>query len=552
MTRRKMTGRDLFSWLLLSMLAVASAQAQPPVLPPLYEALGLPEEPDQQPPVIARVFRFEGNTVFTNRQLFKVIAGYYGRPLSRQDLEAARVALTRHYIENGYINSGAVLDEPAVIDGVATFTIVEGVLSDIRLNGNDWLADHYVVGRLRVGAGPPLNVLQLKNQLELLRENPNIKTINAQLHPGPTPGDSLLDVAIEEDNALHLALRFDNARSPSIGAERFSVIASHTNLTGHSDSLSIDYGVTKNGLDDIKFSDDDNITVAYTLPISAHDTTLGASFAQTDSLVVEEPFADLNISSELKEFKVSLRHPFYRSVSSEFAVTIAGERRENETFLESLPGDDDRFSFSQGPQDGVSDVTVLRIDQEFFTRDQQRAVALLSSFRIGLDALDATIGGPVDGRFFSWLGQFQYVQRLGQSNLQALFRVSSQLADSRLLSLEQFALGGVDTVRGYRHNQVVRDNGVALSGELRAPLLIDANGAAILTLVPFIDFGYGWDSGAAPDSINIASTGVGLLLNLDKTLNAHFYWGYPFRDFDDPEDDIQDLGIHFRITWFAF
>ncbi len=528
-------------------LGVVPLHAQQGSLPPVSEIL---EEADPLTEVEATEitgFHFIANTVFTNEELGEVVETYLDKPMTRQDLEVARNELTRFYVEHGYINSGVVLEDPPIVDGVVTFRIVEGVLSDIRLTGNDWLADYYLTHRIRLGAGTPLNVLQLKNQLELLRENPNIKTIKAELHPGPVPGDSLLDVAVEEANALHLGLRFDNARSPSIGAERFSLLVSHTNLTGHSDQISLDYGITKNGIDEIELSGKDNIAVSYALPFTAYDTTFGASYSRTDSLVVEEPFVPLDITSELREVKLSLRQPLYRTLGTEIAITVAGERRENQTFLSGAP-----FSFSQGAQNGESDVSVLRIDQEFSTRDQQQAIALLSTFRIGLDVLDPTIGDPVDGEFFSWLGQFQYILRLGETNNQLLFRVSAQQADRGLLSLEQFALGGVDTVRGYRQNQVVRDNGIALSGELRFPLIFDANGRAILSAVPFVDFGYGWDEGQDSNSINIASTGIGLLLNLNNKLNGYFYWGYPFRDFDDPEDDIQDLGIHFSITWFPF
>jgi hemolysin activation/secretion protein len=37
-------------------------------------------------------------------------------------------------------------------------------------------------------------------------------------------------------------------------------------------------------------------------------------------------------------------------------------------------------------------------------------------------------------------------------------------------SIEQFSLGGIDTVRGYRQNQIVADNGVFGSVELSVPL----------------------------------------------------------------------------------
>ena len=543
----RITWQTALIWLLF--IAVAwPAGTEEPVLPPVHELV-----PDDDPTaplqsISISGFRIVGHTVFSETELSEVVAPFVGRPMSNDSIEEVRRALTLYYVDHGYINSGAVLEDQSVTDGVVTYRIVEGVLSKVNLEGNVWLRDKYVLDRILFDSHTPLNVLTLKNRLELLRRNPNVKTVHAELSPGQFAGDSALDIVVEEDNALHAELRIDNHRSPSIGAERLSLLMSHTNVTGNADSLFLDYGITRNGFDDdIKFFGDDNLDVSYSLPFTAQDTTLTVSYSRSDTLIVQEPFTNLDLASELEEVTIKVRHPLYRDLNTELAVAVAGERRENETFLQDSP-----FSFDPGAQNGESDVTVLRLDLEWVTRDQDRAFAFLSTARFGIDALGATTGGPADGQFVSWLGYLQYIQRLGNTNNQVAFRFSTQITDSNLLSLEQFAIGGVYTVRGYRENQVVRDNGLVLSGEIRMPLVHDANGQAVLSLVPFVDFGYGWDNNDRNDSINITSAGIGILLHLDRKLNAEFYWGHPFRDFDDDEDDIQDLGIHFQVTWLAF
>lgn len=534
------------SWTLL-IAGWSLAMADEPVLPPIVEIL--PKEDPTAPLQAATIrgFRLVGHTVFSDDQLGGVVAPHIGRPISDSLIEEVRRALTLHYIDHGYINSGAILEDQPVVDGVVTYRIVEGVLSGIYLKGNNWLRDQYVRDRISFDSDTPLNVLTLKSKLELLRRNQNIKALHAELNPGEIAGDSNLDIVLEEDDALHAEFIIDNYRSPSIGAERLSLLLSHTNLTGNADRLELDYGITRNGFDDVEFSQDDNFSISYELPISAQDTTLSVRYSRSDTLVIEEPFIDMNIESELQEVMVKVRHPFYRDLNTELAVAIAGERRENETFLLGDP-----FAFSPGDPNGENDVTVLSLSLEWVTRDQNRAFALVTTTRFGIDALDATIGGPVDGEFVTWLTFLQYIQRIGNTNNQAVLRFSSQVSDSNLLSLEQFAVGGVYSVRGYRENQVVRDNGVALSGELRLPLIHDANGQAILSFVPFVDFGYAWDENDQTNPTDIISAGAGLLFHLEGKLNAEFYWGHPFQDFDDNEDDVQDLGIHFKLTLTAF
>jgi hemolysin activation/secretion protein len=56
--------------------------------------------------------------------------------------------------------------------------------------------------------------------------------------------------------------------------------------------------------------------------------------------------------------------------------------------------------------------------------------------------------------FFSWMGQFQWVQRLSPRVLM-LAKINTQLTPDSLLSLEKISIGGVDTVRGYGQNQLM-------------------------------------------------------------------------------------------------
>jgi hemolysin activation/secretion protein len=151
----------------------------------------------------------------------------------------------------------------------------------------------------------------------------------------------------------------------------------------------------------------------------------------------------------------------------------------------------------------------------------------------------------------AWLGQAQYVRRLFGTQNQLILRTDAQWSDGELPSLEQFALGGMTTVRGYRENQIVRDRGLLGSIELRLPVLLNKLGAPVVQLAPFFDAGTGKSLGVRGTD-SILSAGIGLLLNPCRNANAVLYWGYAFKDFKTPENDPQDLGLHFRVTFEAF
>jgi hemolysin activation/secretion protein len=521
--------------------------AQEVVLPPPPAAPAGGEKLSTKVTVLVRAFRFEGNTVFSDEELEEVVAAFTGRELTSEELEEARAALTRHYIDAGYINSGAILPDQTVAGGTITFQIVEGVLGEIRIEGEKWLREGFIRRRIERGAGPPLNVLKLKDALEILRQNQNVERFSAELKPGAVPGESRLDVAVEEAVPYQLGLRFSNKFSPSIGAERFELIGSHSNLTGNSDLLAVEYGINTGGLEDPRWSGLDNITAVYSVPVTAADTTVGARYRRSDNLVTEDPFEDLDIESDSNDFALDFRQPVFRTPRHEVALLLSAEHRRNKTFLLGEP-----FSLFPGAEDGRSIVSLLRFSQEWLYHTSARALAARSTFTFGFDVLEATSGEEPDGQFVAWLGILQFAERLFETENQFVCRLVSQLTDDSLLALEQLAIGGFDTVRGYRENRLVRDNGVILSGEFRIPILYNSFGKGILDLAPFVDFGYGRNVAGPVREEHIGSAGIGLLFHPNRHLNFQFYYGYPFRKFDEEDEDLQDLGIHFDAIVFAF
>ena len=82
-------------------------------------------------------------------ELAQIVAPYVHRELATEDLEELRLKLTRAYIDRGYINSGAIISDQAVHEGVMTLRIIEGELSHIEMQGNRWFRSGYLRRRLR-------------------------------------------------------------------------------------------------------------------------------------------------------------------------------------------------------------------------------------------------------------------------------------------------------------------------------------------------------------------------------------------------------------------
>jgi hemolysin activation/secretion protein len=276
---------------------------------------------------------------------------------------------------------------------------------------------------------------------------------------------------------------------------------------------------------------------------------LSLSYRYDSSRIVEQPFSDLDINADSYTASLGFRQLIVRTPTTEFALSLSLDLRQSQTYLfEDIP-----YSFSLGPENGQSRVTVLRFSQDWVNRSTSRVLAARSQFSFGLNALGATVNNTgTDGRFTSWLGQFQWVQSLGGDTI-LIARSGAQLSFDSLLPIEQFSIGGVDTVRGYRQNQRVADNGIVGSLEVRFPLIRDQNGIGTLQLAPFFDIGSVWNrKGEIPSPSTLASIGLGLRWQLDPYFSARLDWGVPLISVDNRGNSLQDNGISFSVRYQPF
>jgi hemolysin activation/secretion protein len=539
----------------LPKLEINTSEQYAPVLPSLKAS----DNALYEPQIYVQEFQFSGNHVFDSATLAKLLEKYTGRKIISEELEVARQILTLYYVSHGYINSGAVLPDQDPKDGIIHFEIVEGHLTSLTITGNHWFQPWWLRNEMRQAAGDPLNFNSLKEGMQVMRENPTIAQVNAELQPGGAPGESQLKMEVKDKPPFRFSVELNNYRPPSVGSTIAEAHLADLNLTGNNDPLLLTYGIANSTNGGYEFSDFDNVGADYRFPISPWRTTMEIGADRNNAGIIEAPFNQLNIMSKLTEYHLSLHQPMFETPKRSLIVTVEVDSRRNETFLLGQP-----FSLSPGAFNGVEDVFVPRLIQEFVDRSQVHVFSFRSQFSLGVDAFHSTINsGPPDGHFFDWLGQAQYIRRLGDTDSLIICRLNGQIADRPLLSLEQLELGGISSVRGYLENQALRDNGVLASLEVRVPVWEDKDHNALVSLAPFTDLGVGWDNvetsgpGAANNmgeqGVIMPSAGLGLLFAPIKYVNGQIYWGYGFnRDQVPNGHGLQNQGLEFSLVFNAF
>ncbi|MEN9520984.1 MAG: hypothetical protein RLZZ381_3572, partial [Cyanobacteriota bacterium] len=488
--------------------------------------------------IVVKNFEVVGSTIFTQPELNQALKSYLNRPLTLAELFQARSTITKLYTDQGYVNSGAYLPPQELNDGTVQITVLEGKFEEINVLGTKNLSKNYIIDRLETATATPINVDSLLSALQLLRLDPLIANLSAELSAGINPGTSVLDITIQEADVFNVAIDLNNSRSPSVGTNQRTIGINHGNLFGFGDRLNLEYASTKGS---------NTFNLAYGLPINSKNGILKAAVGINSNNVIEEPFTAIDLESKSRYYELSFRQPILLKPTQEFALGISFTRSESETFLMN-----DRFFLSRGANDeGETKISAVRLFQDFVKRNDREVLALRSQLSLGVDALNSTINddGEPDSTFVSWRGQSQWTRRLDKDFL-LLLRGDVQLSAGSLVASEQFRIGGINSTRGYRQDLSLGDDGLFASAELRIPILRYQKLDGLLQVTPFFDFGTVWNT----DDLEIANTtlaslGLGLNLALGDKFNARLDWGIPLVDLETKGSSLQEDGIHFFVDY---
>lgn len=507
--------------------------------------------------VRVRGFRMTGSTVFSESELAEAVAPFLGRPLRSEDLPLLTDALTRLYVDRGYVSSGARLPDQSLADGILEIQIIEGQLVRLELEDAGGLPRSWIEGRLRRALRTPLDLNAIERGLRTLQLDERVARVDGILEPTATLGESVLRLRIEAANPWSMSLRAANDVSPALGGKRGEVRLAHANVLGFGDRLRIGLAGAE-GLFDFE--------VGYRVPITPWLTEAELFGDLGRGEIVAGDFAEggFNFRSEVERYGILVNQPLLNTLSDDLDFSFSFERRRSRV---EFIGNQDLQLETANEEDGRVSLSLFRTSLEWVHRESAQVVALRLRGTFGVDTWDATapnataFGGPSlpDGEFQSGLLQLQYARRFdaGLGDGELVLRGDAQLASGALFSLEALSVGGLTTVRGYHENELLADNGVIASAELRLPIFPRSLQPHDLRLVPFVDFASIWDDGARdqPDfEREIASAGLGFLYRYAERFEFNGFFGVPLtnRPRDQAGDRLQNIGLHLEARIFVF
>jgi hemolysin activation/secretion protein len=489
--------------------------------------------------VFVSAIRIEGAAVIEPAALSQITNQFAGRNLFIEDLIDLTSQITAHYVEAGYITSGAYLPDQSIANGVLSINVVEGVLSDIAIDNGGRYSAGYIERAVRSELTEPFNIRNLQDALLKLENDPRIETIKGQVRPTSARGSAILDLAVAESDPLSFTLSTNNYLSPSIGSEQVQFSMSHLNLLGRADELFLNLG---------KSDGYEALSLSYSFPIQSLGVTVRPYYSSGDTVVIEKPFAAIDIKSETDTQGFSLEKTSGFFGGDILSFTLGVEKKQSET---SLLGQG--FDFSLGSINGEARASIVYAGIALKNQGRNSAWALSSTWRHGIDAWNATeIAGQAIGQFDVLVSQFEVLHRLAGGTVLSL-RMNSQLTEDSLQSFERMPLGGYRSVRGYRQNQLLKDNGWDLLLDYQIPVLNQLQDSGyFFTLVPNVGVARGWDSKRYPNidrAASISSAGISLSVSSSANWSARLDWATRLETKRKQGNELQDDGIYLSVNY---
>ncbi|MCA8094037.1 BamA/TamA family outer membrane protein [Burkholderia anthina] len=471
-------------------------------------------------------FVVRGNTMLPTLEIEKAVYPFEGPGRTLADVNAARDALQKAYQDRGYQSVVVELPQQQVKNGVILLQVTEAKVGRLRVDGAQYNSPQNIrdaVPALAEGKVPDFN--QAQQQLADLNRSADRQVIPV-LKPGAMPQTVDVDLKVDDHSPLHGTLELNNDNSPGTSTLRMSASLSYSNLWQLGHVISGTYVIAPQHPNDARV-----YAFSYLAPIKDSRWSFLATVVHSDSNVASVGGA--NVLGKGTTYGFTAIYALPASDTYAHSVSIEIDRKHYDENV-SMVG-----------QTSTAPLTYVPVT--FSYNGQLSLKSSQTSFSASLTTNIRGLGsdwGAWDSKRYNATPDFVYgkfdvnhTQRFA-NDMQASGHVSAQISNSPLVSSEQFAAGGMNSVRGYMQAEDTADSGVIASLELRSPSLSKWLGGAVGSGVnewrfhAFFDAAHLWLLSPLAEQtsrFNLMSVGFGTRLQIMKYASADFEAGWPLK-----------------------
>jgi hemolysin activation/secretion protein len=405
----------------------------------------------------------DGNTLLDRTEIETAVYPFLGPDRTRDDVESAREALEKTYQSHGYQSVVVEIPPQIVKDGIVKLHVVEAPVGQLRVVGSRYYSAEELkseVPALQPGTVPDINAAQ--DQIAQANRLPG-RRVTPLLKPGQEKGTVDVDLKVSDDFPYHASVELDNDHSAGTKTLRTTETVRDDNflLTGNSATLTL-------ALAPQRLVEQEVAAASDFLPILGTPWSLSTSGYYSNSRV-----ATLGGTNVLgKGFSAGshgiLQLPAFDEFTQRFSVGM-DFKQVSTVVAFPIPG-----SAAIKVANSTVDYAPLSMSYSVQNTTARSAFSATASTTVGVRGLGSGLAATEIARYSARLDFVRLNLDLTETysfwdDLQAYARFSGQYADVPLISAEQFAAGGLTTVRGYLLSSAVGDEGLLESVELRSP-----------------------------------------------------------------------------------
>jgi hemolysin activation/secretion protein len=209
-----------------------------------------------------------GSTRYSQSDFQPYVDQFLASPRTEADVHTLVAGIDKLYHKAGYLSVKTLYT--GVENGALKLRVVEGHISEIRVEGNRFQPDKRIKKAFDIEENSLLNLPELEKKIVETNESQDLYQVKARLKGGNTPGDSILTYEVKERLPYQLSVFSDNRGRPLIGQVRWGGNFTYESPLGLGDEFNIGY-VGARGTDIAETS--------YQLPVNDKGTSVGVAYS---------------------------------------------------------------------------------------------------------------------------------------------------------------------------------------------------------------------------------------------------------------------------------
>ena len=437
-------------------------ESQAPLVQPPKPEQKAPSE-NRGPKISITRFTFEGNTLFSSKELEQVVAPWSNKTLQISELQDAAVAIQNFYSVNHRI-AQAVLPPQEIKDGIVLIKILEGKMGSVIVEPVDTTgqsSQRFSLERAKVyithGVSGEvfINTQATERAMLLLNEVPGVSATGA-FEPGDSTGLSNFKVKVSDTPWFSGQVAVSNYGSASTGAAQAIANLSLNNLSGIGDQIN---------LNAIQSQGSGYIVGNYIAPIGYGGWKVGVQSSYLQYMTLPNWNSSTPSAGSAATFQANTTYALQRSQSANSTAKLSIENRSYNN-VQTVPYIATLSSYQ-------ITATNLSIGGDWAT-NENGFLSYSAGYVLGhlgirdlAQSQQDQNGVGTAGSYSKWTFNLSHTQSLSfLKDTTWTNSIYGQFASKNLNSSEQIYLGGAYGLRAYPTSQGGGSQGAILSTEL--------------------------------------------------------------------------------------